>query len=413
MVNAMSEASSTKTRAELFRYVHLDVSVDTLRATFELDGQEFVETVTFDGVDALNSEAGIAVAQLWYLLAGLSYYKAGAAKHIDVGSTPLGDAGRTLLEAALVEGLAEFSYRNDLALGDVVITGGVEPERVTVALDPSRVLVPFGGGVDSIVTTALLAPALEQTLFVVSPPSGQFAPIELAANVTSLAIARATRHLDAHIVAGEASFFNGHVPVTAMITVLAALAAVASGRGGVVMSNEHSASEPNLRWRDLDVNHQWSKSWHAEQLIGDALAERIGGDLVVASFLRDRSELWVAQQFSQLEAYHHAFLSCNRAFAQDPARRLTTWCGECDKCLFINLVLAPFLSRKTLRGIFTTNHSVTPSATNNYGSWWVRARDPSPLSASATLTKVPSRSRPSSHWIPGVTSRPSPHSPTK
>jgi hypothetical protein len=352
MVNAMSEASSTKTRAELFRYVRLEVSVDSLRATFELDDQEFVELVTFDGVDALNSVAGIAIAQLWYLLAGLSYYKAGAPRRIDLGTTPVGSAGRALLEAAVLEGLAEFSFRNDLPLSDVVITGGVEPERVTAALDQSRVLVPFGGGIDSIVTTSLLAPSLEQALFIVSPPSGRFAPIENAAEVSELAIVRATRHLDPRIVAGEASFFNGHVPITAMITVLAALAAVASGRGGVVMSNEHSASEPNLRWRNLDVNHQWSKSWRAEQLIGDAIEERIGDDLVVASFLRDRSEVWVAQQFSELATYHHVFLSCNRAFAQDPSRRLTTWCGECDKCLFINLVLAPFLSRETLRGIF-------------------------------------------------------------
>jgi len=51
--------------------------------------------------------------------------------------------------------------------------------------------------------------------------------------------------------------------------------ALASGRGGVVMSNEHSASLANLRWRDLDVNHQWSKSWGAEQLMAEALSERV------------------------------------------------------------------------------------------------------------------------------------------
>src|ERR1019366_2440001 len=43
---------------------------------------------------------------------------------------------------------------------------------------------------------------------------------------------------------------------------------------------------------------------------------------------------------------------CNRAFTQVVEQRLDTWCGECDKCLFINLMLAPFLSRATLREIF-------------------------------------------------------------
>jgi hypothetical protein len=137
-----------------------------------------------------------------------------------------------------------------------------------------------------------------------------------------------------------------------MVTLLAAVAAVASGRGGVVMSNEHSASAPNLRRGTLDVNHQWSKSLSAEHLLADAISERVGDELVVASFLRDRSEVWVAEAFSQLDRYHHVFRSCNRAFTQSLEQRLNTWCGECDKCLFINLMLAPFLSRTTLGEIF-------------------------------------------------------------
>jgi hypothetical protein len=154
-------------------------------------------------------------------------------------------------------------------------------------------------------------------------------------------------------VRGDDSFFNGHVPVTTMVTLLAAVAAVASGRGGVALSNEHSSSVANLRWYNSDINHQWSKSWNAENLIAAALAERVGDELVVASYLRDRSELWVAQVFSELEQYHHVFRSCNRAFAQAPGERATQWCGECDKCLFVNLVLAPFLSRPALWDIFS------------------------------------------------------------
>ncbi len=137
-----------------------------------------------------------------------------------------------------------------------------------------------------------------------------------------------------------------------MVTLLAAIAAAATGRGGVVMSNEHSSSVANLRWNDLDVNHQWSKSYDAEIFIGEAVDESVGGGLVVASFLRDRSEVWVAEVFSHLTTYHHVFRSCNRAFAQNTERRLDEWCGECDKCLFINLMLAPFLPRATLRDIF-------------------------------------------------------------
>jgi hypothetical protein len=186
----------------------------------------------------------------------------------------------------------------------------------------------------------------------VSPPSGRFDPLEDTAALTGLPIVRATRSLDHQVLDGDDSFFRGHVPVTAMIALLAAVAAVASGRGGVAMSNEHSASAPNLRWLERDVNHQWSKSWIAEELIGDALDEVVGRDLVVASYLRDRSELWVAQQFAHQSSFHHVFRSCNRAFSQRSTQRAPSWCGECDKCLFIDLILAPFLSRAALRSIF-------------------------------------------------------------
>jgi len=348
----MSESKVTPHRAELFRYVDLDVGTDTLRGTYELDGRRFVETVTFEGVGPLGSPTTTSVAQLWFLLAGLSYYKAGAARRVDVGSTPLGDAGRALLWAALREGLGEFAFRNDLDLADVVVSGGAEVTRVAARVDPTRVLVPFGGGIDSVVSSATLSARLDQALFIVSPSAGRFVPLEATAAVTGLEVLRATRYLDEQIVRGDETFFSGHVPVTVMVTLLAAVAALASGRGGVVMSNEHSASVPNLRWGDLDVNHQWSKSLDAEVLVANALEERVGDGLVVASLLRDRSEVWVADVFSHLSQYHPVFRSCNRAFGQVVEQRLDTWCGECDKCLFINLMLAPYLPRAQLREIF-------------------------------------------------------------
>jgi hypothetical protein len=351
MRNAMSDVT-TPPRAELFRYVTLDIDASSLRGTYELDGRRFVETVVFEGVGTLETPAVRTIAELWFLLAGLSYYKAGAARRVDVGTTGLGVAGERLLAAALREGLGEFAYRNDLSLDDVSLSGGSGVSLIPVSLDPERVLVPFGGGIDSVVTTASLAAHLHQALFIVSPSSGRFAPLEETAAVTGLEVVRATRHLDAQLLSADDSFFNGHVPVTAMVTLLAAVAAVASGRGGVVMSNEHSASAANLLWGDLKVNHQWSKSLAAEILIADALRERLGDQLTVASFLRDRSEVWVAKAFSELPQYHHVFRSCNRAFAQARDRRLATWCGECDKCLFINLMLAPFLSRAALVDIF-------------------------------------------------------------
>jgi len=340
-----------KHRASRFHYLELEVRSDALRGHYELDGRHFVEEVHFEGDVELQSPEVLAVSELWFLLAGLSYYKAGAAHIVDLGTTPVGDKARALLRAAIIDGLGEFAYTNDLDLGNVEIVGGVQPTLLSIAIDPQSVLVPFGGGIDSVVTVEKLSSQLNPALFVVSPSSGRFEPLENTARVTGLAVVRATRTLDQQLLSGDETFYNGHVPVTAMITLLAAVAALASGRGGVVMSNEHSSSAPNLRWLDRDVNHQWSKSWVAEQLIADAVAERIGDEFTIASYLRNRSEIWVASEFSKLTAYHHVFRSCNRAFTQRVDERASNWCGECDKCLFIALVLAPFLSRSSLRAI--------------------------------------------------------------
>jgi hypothetical protein len=348
-------------RAELFRYVGLDVTPDTLTGLYELDGRTFVETVTFEGVKSLEAPAVVALAQLWYLIAGLSYYKAGAARRIDAGLTPLGTNGRRLFKAALSDGLGEFAYRNQIPLSDVTIEGRVGVESFEPFVDTNRVLTPFGGGIDSVVTVEKLRGLVDQTLFIVSPSSGRFTPLEETAAVTGLDVVRASRTLDPQIVLGDESFYNGHVPVTTMVTLLAVVAAVASGRGGVALSNESSSSIANLRWYNSDINHQWSKSWNAENLIASAIAERVGSELVVASYLRDRSELWVAQAFSELVQYHHVFRSCNRAFAQVPGARASQWCGECDKCLFVNLVLAPFLARAALRDIFASEPLSDPA----------------------------------------------------
>jgi UDP-N-acetyl-alpha-D-muramoyl-L-alanyl-L-glutamate epimerase len=340
----MTDASAAR-RAQIFRYRGLHVDGPRLTGRYELDGRPFTEVVTFEGVDALD-EAALAVARLWYLVAGLSYYKLGAARIVDLAATPVGPGGRALLDAALRDGLGEFAFVNHLDLDDVEISGGVALKSREAHLDPSRVLTPFGGGIDSVVTVEALSTVLDQALFVVSPVGARFDALEATLGVTGRGVVRATRSLDPSLTSARG--FSGHVPVTAMITLLGAVAAVASGRGGVVMSNEQSASAANLTARGRDVNHQWSKSWAAELLIGAALEESVGSDLTVASILRDRSELWVARAFAALPSYHHVFRSCNRAFAQVPARRSANWCLECDKCLFVALVLAAFVTRAEL-----------------------------------------------------------------
>ena len=60
----------------------------------------------------------------------------------------------------------------------------------------------------------------------------------------------------------------------------------------------------------------------------------------------------MGREFAALTRYHDSFRSCNKAFYTERARRFAYWCGQCDKCCFIDLILAPFLPAETLRRIF-------------------------------------------------------------
>jgi hypothetical protein len=82
------------------------------------------------------------------------------------------------------------------------------------------------------------------------------------------------------------------------------------------------------------------------------LAGGLGGTVEYFSRLRPYSELLIARRFATLDRYHQAFQSCNRGFHIDPALRLDHWCGRCDKCCFIDLILAPFMPAADLATVF-------------------------------------------------------------
>ena len=64
--------------------------------------------------------------------------------------------------------------------------------------------------------------------------------------------------------------------------------------------------------------------------------------------LRPISELQIAMLFSKLEQYHSIFNSCNVGSKTEPWK----WCCNCPKCLFVYIILSPFLYKKKLVNIF-------------------------------------------------------------
>ena len=340
-----------------FRYdgFAIDQADSTVTCRYSTTGHRFTERFTFEHAGNWEDPAVLAAVRILYLLAGVSYYKTSPAAVIDLVDHPTSAAERDFLRSYYVNGLGEFAYRNGLDLRDVRLEGPDGP-TLPAAYDPApgRPLIPFGGGIDSIVTVeSLRGDNPDAALCVVQPPGERFAAIEEAAALTGLPVTRIDRHLDPLVRrSADLGFLNGHVPVTAIITAAALVAAVLEGRDAVVLSNEWSASVPTVVAGGVAVNHQWSKGDEFERGFGRFVHSSLGPAISVFSYLRPRSELWVAQQFARLTTYHLAFRSCNRAFHQDPAQRPDHWCGRCDKCCFIDLVLAPFMGRTELEAVF-------------------------------------------------------------
>jgi UDP-N-acetyl-alpha-D-muramoyl-L-alanyl-L-glutamate epimerase len=348
-------------RAEQFRYdgYTIDPTRGEVHCTYSTGGYSFTERYDFGPEGNWSDPAVEAAVRILFLMAGVSYYKARAARVIDLGPIATTPAERTFLKEYFVHGLGEFAYRNDLDLREVSWVGlektGPPPRAyVPDTANPVRPLVPFGGGIDSIVTVSALreGPA-DPALCVVHPPEQRFAAIENAAAQTGLPVIRIARRIDPQVRRTERmGFFNGHVPITAVITAASVVAAVLDRRDAVILSNEWSASAPTLVHEGRPINHQWSKGAQFENGFARMVADSLGPQLSVFSYLRSRSELWVAQQFAQLKEFHGVFRSCNRAFHQNPDERLGQWCGTCDKCCFIDLILSPFMEAADLREIF-------------------------------------------------------------
>ena len=282
-------------RGSVFRYQSFAVDAErgVLSCYYELEGREFTERITLAPGPRWHTEAARAAARLVFLLAGVSYYKTAAPPVIDFGETALTDAELAFLREFYLQGLGEFAYRNALDLTSLRLEarsrlgprwpggthppgpslGGVHPPGPL----PRRALVPFGGGIDSIVTVERVRRLADTALFVVSRPADRFDAIEQPAAVTGLEVVRAEREIDPQLLrSAELGFLNGHVPVTGILSAIAVLAAVLEDRDAVVMSNEWSASIPTLEYAGHPVNHQFSKSEQFEAAFRDVLAHEPG-----------------------------------------------------------------------------------------------------------------------------------------
>ena len=317
------------------------------------DTYSFTEVITFpDAPFALSERKEQALNQIFSLLhiaVGISYYKAFLPPEIVIQTKGLSESEAHFFEQFYLSGLGEFAVRNNLNLqGKIHFPSNNKLSRTAVKLNlPYNAFIPVGGGKDSCLTMELIK---QTDLPAMGISVGCPAPIEACLDISRLSSITITRKLDPQLIelnkAGKV--LNGHVPITGILAFVLWAAAILYDKKYVVMSCERSANAGNLQQGDLSINHQYSKSFAFENDFY-RLTQSITPEFRYFSLLRPLSEAHIAKLFSEkCKAYFPVFTSCNKAFKLDEAQRLSHWCGSCDKCRFVFLILAPFMERNTL-----------------------------------------------------------------
>lgn len=206
-----------------------------------------------------------------------------------------------------------------------------------------KVMVPVGGGKDSVVSIELLKDKADVNCYVINSRGATDATVEVG-ELTDKTI-YAKRTLDKNMLDLNAEgYLNGHTPFSALVAFSSIIAGYINGLSFVALSNESSANESTVS--GSYVNHQYSKSYEFEEDFRYYEKTFIGSGVYYFSFLRPLAELQIAMLFSQFKKYHSVFKSCNVGSKQD------IWCGHCPKCLFVYIILSPFLTLEELDNIF-------------------------------------------------------------
>ncbi|MDB5622206.1 MAG: hypothetical protein JWR39_769 [Devosia sp.] len=336
-----------------------DAASATARFSYGLDDRHFIEVLEFPAIAnaaAAATPAFLKLLDLTAIVLGVSYFKLKAPLEICAPNIALTPAESAFVIDVYENGLGEFYARNNLSrFGKLRLS---TPHDVTPASDhlvelPDRALLPIGGGKDSLVSVELLsAAAIPFTPFAVNPKG----PILTSVDRIGEAPVYIRRILDKEMIrlGKEPGFYNGHVPSTAINSMIASLCAVLFGFNRIVLSNERSASEGNVVFDGREANHQYSKSLDFERAIAAILADATGGALQYFSLLRPYSEARIAALFSRENRYDRVFSSCNQNFRL-AGHDGPLWCGHCPKCHFVFLIFAPVMAKARLLSIFGQN----------------------------------------------------------
>ena len=337
----------------IFRFVSYEFSDGEAVFRYGDESHQYVEKVQFAISEHRYNQAALERALfLAFLLIGTSYYKAFPTRSVAFDQGKIDSWQAEFLNHVYQEGLSQYAYENQLAREDLVaFVATVEKQEEAVEYSGSGILSLQSGGKDSLlVATGLKMRGVDYSPWYVA--SGDRYPLLLDELGAPVLVARRVIDREALRDAIKSGGLNGHVPVTYIVQSLALVQAVLLGKDTVLSAIAHEGDEPHAWIGDLPVNHQWSKTWAAEQLFAEYVMRYVSTDLKIGSPLRGLSELKVAELFVKYawNDFGQKFSSCNVAnYRQLTDNTKLSWCGDCPKCANSYLLFAPFVEQDELR----------------------------------------------------------------
>ena len=354
-----------------FRF--LDYEYKSGVAEFRYQGKDaviFTEKVRFFDVgfdyDAKMLDAALRLA---LVILGTSYYKAEPTSEVEL-PFEIDDTQARFFEKVYQEGMSQFAFENGLvrddlahfAYKDAAVKNTGVAEKTKALKKATLVLV--SGGKDSLLTAEKVREkGLEFRVGYITAQQNYPVILDELTDFGAPIIIR--REIDRENLK-KAGGLNGHVPVTLINESLALIQAILLGYDRVELGVGREGLEPHAYISDLPVNHQWSKTEEAQELLKEYIKDYITNEITVGSLLEDLDELEIAKEFAEKcwDRYGDKFSSCNVAnYKQDADNSGLKWCGKCAKCANSYLLFAPFVPFDEQMKIFGRDLFLDPEMT--------------------------------------------------
>ena len=319
---------------------------------FEIENlMEFTPTLTFKKINT-NYDKNFLDYLIFHvgLVELISYWKASCSPNVYIKAGYIDEEQIKWFKKLYYYGLGEFFFVNGIDAQEedfMNIYCDGEKQEFNISYNGCGNLIPIGGGKDSVVSLELLKNSFDiNNPFIINPKE---VTLECAhvGGYDDDKIVTVKRTICKNLIElNKQGFLNGHTPFSALVAFLSYLTAYMNGKRYIVLSNESSANESTVA--NTKINHQYSKTYEFENDFNEYTKKYFKINIKYFSLLRPLSEFQIGMLFSEYKKYHKTFKSCNVGSKENP----WVWCLNCPKCLFVYIILSPYLYKDDLLDIF-------------------------------------------------------------